>query len=421
MKSWSYPEERFKSNSRKFLENGMSIPEGNGQSYGDSNFVFGGATLKSSKEVFTINLEQSTLIASGGYSIYETQNLLAKYNLSLAVVPGTSRATLGGCIASDIHGKNSHIRGSFGKHLLSIELEVNEKRKLITPNDRKLWSATIGGQGLTGKIETCEISLISLQNYKLDSRIIFAESIDNFFEVFRKEGPKNDFCVGWLGKTLFRKSLQGYIHVANENKIGKSNLKYTRQKSYIKSWMPRLKLLSKCIFRVYNSYQVYWAKSNREKINKIDRHKYLFPNYNLGYWNYLFGKKGFHEFQFYVPFGEEGLAKEIIRTIGEEQEIFLIGVKIMSGKQIGLMSFCSTGWSIAIDFPATKKSTLQMMKYYDLLTTSASGRIYLTKDWVLTKEYMKKMYPLHTNLIKIREELGIRESINSEMSLRLEI
>ena len=245
--------------------------------------------------------------------------------------------------------------------------------------------------------------------------------MDSFFELFRKAGPKNDFCVGWLGKPLFRKSFQGYIHVANEVTIGTSSIEYIQQKSYIKSWMPRVKLLNKYIFKVYNSYQVYWAKRNKEKFNEIDRHKYLFPNYNLGNWNYLFGKNGFHEFQFYIPFGEEDLAKEIIKTIDEEQDIFLVGVKIMSGKQIGLMSFSSAGWSIAVDFPATKNSTLQMMKYYDLLSKSSSGRIYLTKDWVLTKKYISKMYPRYAEFVKIREKLGIRESINSEMSLRLEI
>jgi len=422
MSGWSYPKKRIKRDSKhNEIKNQMFIPSGNNQSYGDSNFVMGGEELKSTTEVFKVDLQKESLIASAGYTILETQKLLSNYNLSLPVIPGTAKATLGGCIASDIHGKNSHIYGSFGNHLRAIQLESNGLKTWISPNDTRLWVATIGGQGLTGRINKLEISLLPAHGINLETQIIFTESINIFFQEFLIQSKKYSYCVGWIGSSLFNKELQGYVHVANESVNEESEVNYPNQKNLIKSWMPRIKLMNRYIFCLFNTYQVYFAKKNSRKLIKIARHKYFFPNFNLGNWNYLFGKNGFHELQFFLPFGEENLAIKIIELAHAEQDVFLIGVKIMKGPQIGILSFSSDGWSIAIDFPATGKTPSEILKYYDLITSSPEGRIYLTKDWVLPKEYLNKMYPKHTDLIRIREDLGIRKSVNSEMSLRLDL
>ena len=88
---------------------------------------------------------------------------------------------MGGCIASDVHGKNHHIDGSFGSYISEIKLiDGKGDKKVLNPNhnDPKIrgqfW-ATVGGMGLTGiiyeatfRIIEIETSLVSVDTYRFE-------------------------------------------------------------------------------------------------------------------------------------------------------------------------------------------------------------------------------------------------------------
>src|SRR5699024_10740770 len=88
------------------------------------------------------------------------------FGLWVPVLPGTRQVTIGGAIGPDIHGKNHHSEGSFGDHVTSMELLVADGRVLhLTPEgsdddpDAELFSATVGGMGLTGIILRAQIRM----------------------------------------------------------------------------------------------------------------------------------------------------------------------------------------------------------------------------------------------------------------------
>ena len=170
LQSWSFPLKSHKKHLTQVKKTcGIWIPKGGGQSYGDSNFSFRGESIIFKTEsTFILDVVNKKLRVSGAANIFETQNFLAKSYLSLPIVPGTMRATIGGCIASDVHGKNSHQLGSFGEHVTEIKLNNGSTTNKITPQDEEIWRATIGGQGLTGFITECVISLVKIKSKQLE-------------------------------------------------------------------------------------------------------------------------------------------------------------------------------------------------------------------------------------------------------------
>jgi FAD/FMN-containing dehydrogenase len=82
----------------------------------------------------------------------------------LEVTPGTAQVTLGGAIANDVHGKNHHRRGTFGRSVVASRFYTSDGRRMTCSPERtgQLFRATIGGMGLTGVIEAATIRLMKV-------------------------------------------------------------------------------------------------------------------------------------------------------------------------------------------------------------------------------------------------------------------
>ena len=97
-----------------------------------------------------------------GVSLDQLMKAALPFGLWVPVLPGTRQVTIGGAIASDIHGKNHHSAGSFGNHVLSMDLLMadGEVRTLTPdgPEDELFW-ATVGGNGLTGIVVRARIAM----------------------------------------------------------------------------------------------------------------------------------------------------------------------------------------------------------------------------------------------------------------------
>ncbi len=60
--------------------------------------------------------------AGAGVTIGELLDALVPAGWMVPVVPGTQHVSVGGAIASDIHGKNHGAAGTFGSHVDSLTL-----------------------------------------------------------------------------------------------------------------------------------------------------------------------------------------------------------------------------------------------------------------------------------------------------------
>ena len=136
---------------------------GKGRSYGDSCLTSTGSIIDMSSLSRLINFDTETgvLVCESGLTIDELLRVCIPKGWFVPVTPGTKYVTIGGAIANDIHGKNHHQAGNFGNHIVELELlrSTGEFVNCSPTENRGLFSATIGGLGLTGIITKATIQL----------------------------------------------------------------------------------------------------------------------------------------------------------------------------------------------------------------------------------------------------------------------
>ena len=96
--------------SNLFKEDKISnlIPRGLGRSYGDSSLGENIISLKDYSKFINFDEQSGILECSANYSLNEILKLIVKKSWFFNVTPGSKFVTMGGAIASDVHGKNHH-------------------------------------------------------------------------------------------------------------------------------------------------------------------------------------------------------------------------------------------------------------------------------------------------------------------------
>jgi decaprenylphospho-beta-D-ribofuranose 2-oxidase len=403
----------------KDLINGTAIARGNGRSYGDSavnkiNII----QTKWINQFLDFKADTGVLTVCAGAQICDIIQTFLPLGWLLPVTPGTRFVTIGGAIASDVHGKNHHHVGTFSNSILEIELmlgtgEIINISKSVCSD---IFRATCGGMGLTGIILSAKIQLINITSSLIKQKTIKAQNLDHLFELFET----NSLCsyiVAWVDCLIKNTNLGRSLLLLGEHVENGPLNTNMRKKPSIFFDAPS-NLLNPWSVRAINSLHYNIAKNQSERM--VELLEFFYPLDAIQDWNRLYGANGFAQYQFVIP-KENGLdnMKKIISVIANSGEgSFLSVMKLLGKNNVNLLSFPLCGYTLALDFKINK-NTIALFSKLDDMVADMGGRIYLTKDAFLTDFNFKRMYPLWEEFELVREKYGAIGTFSSSQSVRL--
>lgn len=376
---------------KEFVQNHNEvIARGNGRCYGDSSLGEHIFSTKKLNKFISFDRLNGIIECESGVLLSDVLEIAVPQGYFLYVTPGTKFVSVGGAIASDVHGKNHHAEGCFSEYVIEFKLMI-ENGDIINcsreENSDKFW-ATIGGMGLTGIILTAKFKLKNIESAYIRQESIKAENLDEIFNLF-EESESWTYTVAWIdclqkGKNIGRSILMRGEHAFQHELPQKFKEKPLRLKKKFEPTVPFYFpgfVLNALTVKIFN-YLYYKKQSKKEVKNFIDYETFFYPLDFVHDWNKIYGKSGFIQYQMMIPkeSGKEGM-KKILETIANSGNGSFLAVLKLYGKENpeAYNSFPFEGYSLALDFKVNSKLK-KLIDQLDDIVEQYNGKIYLTKD-----------------------------------------
>jgi FAD/FMN-containing dehydrogenase len=389
-------------------EHGTTLFFGNGRSYGDSCLAASGHVVRTLPldRLIAADWQTGVLRAEPGVTLEQILNVAIPRGWMLPVTPGTKYATLGGAIANDVHGKNHHVRGTFGRHVRRFALARSDGTQFeCSPGEQpEFFAATIGGLGLTGMILWAELQLMQIRSSMIDVTSIRFANLEEFFELSELLDPLHEYSVAWVdcqsrGSALGR----GIFMVGDHAKNGPLEVA-SRKKRTMPFTLP-IPVFNQATLRVFN--ELYYQKQRRKEVREtVSYDSYFYPLDSLLEWNRIYGRAGFQQYQCVVPPGEaRESTRAILDAIAQSGTGSFLAVMKRCGdvRSPGLLSFPLEGTSLALDFPQRDALNTKLFAQLDAIVREAGGRIYPAKDAHMPGADFRAAYPQWQRLEALRD------------------
>jgi FAD/FMN-containing dehydrogenase len=381
---------------------GPILPYACGRSYGDSCLNDGGTLLDVRRLDRLIAFDDSAglLRCEAGVTLADILDVIVPRGWFLPVVPGTRWVSVGGAIANDIHGKNHHRAGTFGRHVTRLELARSSGERVVCSPGDSLFQATVGGLGLTGLILWAELRLKRVPGAGIAQERVRFPSLDGFFDL-AAEDDAWEYTVAWVdclagGPRLGRGVYLRGDHTAMEGPPA-SPLDGTRLD--IPFEVPA-GVVNRLTMRLFNE-AYYRRQLRRHRRLTVPYAPFFFPLDAVGNWTRLYGPGGFLQYQCVVPNGPGG---EPIRTlfqrISRSAEPACLGVlkRFGAARSPGWLSFPRPGLTLAVDFPFRGPRTLALLDELDAVVRDAGGAVYPAKDARMSPASFQTFFPAASRL-----------------------
>lgn len=397
------------------------IPCGNGRSYGDSALNKTIVDIKPLNDFLNFDDNSGLLHIQAGVLLSEILEIYIPQGWFLKITPGTKFITVGGAIASDVHGKNHHIEGCFSQSIKDFRLMLADGSVITCSQDenKELFNATCGGMGLTGVILDARIFLKKINSKYIDQTTIKTGDLRETFDAF-EQYSQYSYSVAWIdclakGNNTGR-CLLSVGEFRNDNILDYKPTIRTGFPFFLPSFF-----LNTLTVKIFNF--LYYGRV-RKKITKqkVDIDQFFYPLDAIKNWNKIYGKKGFIQYQFVLPKKDsyDGMS-EILNAIAKSGKgSFLAVLKLHGKNNDNFLSFPLEGYSLALDFKI-EPDLFNLLDKLDNIVLKYKGRIYLAKDARVSMSTFEQGYPDIAKFREIRKKYALDKKFTSLQSNRIGI
>ncbi|MGW4247443.1 FAD-binding protein [Nocardia sp. NPDC004722] len=410
------------------------IARGLGRSYGDPAQNGGGLVVDMTAfdRIHSVDPDSGIIDADAGVSLDTLMKVGLPQGLWVPVLPGTRQVTVGGAIASDIHGKNHHSHGSFGNHVVSLDLlTADGSVHTLTPEgaQRELFWATVGGMGLTGiitrarvRMKHTETAYFIVDNDRTDNLDETMELLtggsDDGYE-YSMSVPDTISTGPKLGRAGFSRGSLATVDQLPV-KLRANPLKFDAPQLFTVPDIFPNGMVNNLTIRVAAeaAHRIYPRRA-RGRIQNLTQ--FYHPLDLMGEWNRAYGRRGFLQYQFSMPFGAEAQLAEAVRVIAHSgHRSFLNVFKRMGASNPAPLSWPHPGYMLSLDFPL-KAGLGDFCAELDQRVLDAGGRLYFAKDSRTTPDMIRAMYPRLPEWRRIRDAVDPERLFASDLSRRLHL
>lgn len=410
-----------------------AIARGLGRAYGAAAQNAGGTVISCAQDDGStqIQLDAATgvVTAPAGISLDTLLRICVPKGWFVPVTPGTRFITLGGAVASDVHGKNHHVDGSFGQHVVSIKVLLSSGQEVVlSPTENASWFwATVGGMGLTGVVTEVTVRMLQVESSQVMVETRRLAHLDDVIGAM-SDSSDDDFrySVAWVdmlasGRALGRGVLTRGNHARAIDVTGNEPCRYDpKVRLAAPPWVPN-GLLNKFTVRAFNEawYRKAPAKSH---VGLESIPAFFHPLDGVRQWNALYGSNGFIQYQFIVPLDRVDVLRTVIGQFADAGVAsFLAVLKRMGPSNAAPMSFPTEGWTLTLDLAAGSSRLPGLLDHVDDLVLDAGGRHYLAKDAHVSAHAVERAYPRLAEWKAVRDDMDPRGLWISDLARRLKL
>jgi len=402
------------------------IPRGNGRCYGDASLAPTTLLTLRLDKILSFDTGAGVFECESGLTLDEVLRVIVPRGWFLPVTPGTKFITVGGAMASNVHGKNHHLDGPFSNHVVEMDVLTSSDGLITCSPDRHpdLFEATAGGMGLTGVITRIKFRLKKIETSYIAQKQVKAGGLEEILQLFDRYHHYT-YSVAWIDCIKQGKGFGRSILILGEH-AGVSQLDPDKARSPLH--IPSKKgivfpfnlpsfVLNKFTIRAFNA--LYYGKNLKKEMDNIVHYEpFFYPLDAILHWNRGYGRKGFVQYQFVVPTDKKEGLIEILNRISRKGMGSFLAVLKKFGTHPSMISFPIEGYTLALDFPV-RNGLFEFLDELDKIVLDHGGRIYLSKDARMKPPVFWGAYPRAEEFRTVVNKYNPGYAFRSHLSDRL--